>query len=84
MSKSIKVSEMVKRVNKMLAESMCSRVERLAMCTVLEDILFATNNYRGYNFLLQKEVPAGELPGIGISPEGSTVFPDDSRRHYYS
>lgn len=83
MSKTIRVSEVVKKVNQMLAESTCSREERLAMCSVLETILFSTNNYRGYSFLSQKEVPAGEKPGIGMSPEGKTVFPDDSRRWYY-
>ena len=79
--KTIAVAEMTRRVNGMLVHGYSSREERHGMCQVLENMLFATGNYRGYRYLSKREVPAGELPGINLTAEGEP-HPDYQERFH--
>ena len=71
--KTIAVAEMTRRVNEMLVHGYSSREERHGMIQVLENMLFATGNYRGYRYLSKREVPAGELPGINLDTAGNPL-----------
>lgn len=81
----IKISELVSKTNQMLRESTCDAKIREGMIAVLESALHATNQYRGFGYLTQEEVPPGE--NAGILKTGDTnkpvVFPDETRRFYY-
>lgn len=80
--KTIKIAGLIKRVNELNAKSLCSPEIRQGWNALLEDILHQTDNYSGYNYLMQSEVPEGAVPGC-ISSEGKNIFPDETRRRYY-
>lgn len=81
----VKVSEMVKNVNRMLRESTCDAKVREGMIAVLESTLHATGQYNGFGYLTQEEVPPGENAGILKTGDMNrpVVFPDETRRFYY-
>ena len=62
--KTLNVDQLLKDVNESLAISTCSSETRQGMINVLENVLHATGNYRGFGYLDQTKVPTGELPGI--------------------
>lgn len=66
-SKTISVEKIVKSVNSVLASSLHSREFRFGQMMLVENILHSTGNWRGYRFLLQSEVPSGELPGMVVN-----------------
>ena len=68
--KTIAVAEMTRRVNEMLVHGYSSREERHGMIQVLENMLFATGNYRGFRYLTSREITPGELPGINLDDRG--------------
>jgi hypothetical protein len=71
--KTIKVDELRIAVNEILAVSVCSADVRQGQLRVLEHVLHSTDNYRGFRFLSQKDVPAGEKPGINLNADGSVM-----------
>ena len=82
----IKISEIVTIANRLLAKSFGDASEtRTGISNLLCEILEQTNNYDGFKYLRQNEVPTGELPGIifDSSPEHNHQFPDDTRRMYF-
>lgn len=87
--KTFKVEVLKNWVNAMLANSVDDDIRcpqyRYALCTLLEDMLQETGNYKGYWSLRPNEVPEGQKAGIIFddSPEGNHIYPDDSRRHYF-
>ncbi len=65
--KTIDVDVVVDTANLMLKEStVAPRGDqfRRGVTSLLEQILFITNQYGGFRHLAESEVPAGELPGI--------------------
>jgi hypothetical protein len=70
--KTFEVRKLVETVNHMLKHSTCSDAERMAMCTVLERVLFDTNNYAGFCYL--------DLANGGPYVSDDT---NESRRHYF-
>ena len=78
--KTVGVEAIVDQVNASLKESTCSADVRLGMCTVVEQVLMASNNYAGFRYLDATEVPSGQLPGV-IRATNDIV--DDSRRQYF-
>jgi hypothetical protein len=70
MKKTFNVNEYRTMVNEILAKSTCSADMRQGMITMLEEILHQTGNYRGFNYLMQNQVPAGEKPGIFVNSSG--------------
>lgn len=88
--KTVKVETVVGYVNSMLQHSFgsCTTDERMGMIDVLEQILHDTGNYKGYRYLTQDEVPAGEKPGIYYAGDMPAPYPerfkdtDHSRRAY--
>lgn len=77
----VRISDLVNDVNERNSKSTCTPEMRRGWNLLLEGILHNADNYHGYRFLSQREVPEGELPGIA-GTEGKYTFPDDTRRHY--
>lgn len=55
---------------------------RRGIASMLEHVLHATGNYRGFRYLSADDLPAGVPPGIIRDADGHHVFPDESRRRY--
>jgi hypothetical protein len=79
----IKVSDLIANVNGRNAKSTCHPDMRSGWNDLLEDVLFATDNYSGFGYLTAAQVPAGEKPGIAGEP-GNFTHPDETRRIYYT
>jgi len=62
--KTVNVADLIVDVNYTLSQSTCSPDVRQGAINVLEYVLHATGNYRGFRYLTAKEVPADQLPGI--------------------
>jgi hypothetical protein len=78
MAKTIKVVDIIARVNARNRCSTCPAETRQGWNSLLEEVLAATDNYAGFGYLKETEVPRGEQPGIA----GNGTFPDESRRTY--
>ena len=70
MKKTFNIDEYRKMVNDLLAVSTCSADMRQGMINMLEEILHRTGNYKGFQYLMQNQVPAGEKPGIFVNSSG--------------
>ena len=89
--KTMSVAKFLDTMNSCLKNSTCDVAVRDGMLFALEHVLFETGNYAGYRYLLQNEVPEGELPGVRYDEDGN-ILPyetrfldtDGSRRHYYA
>ena len=83
MRKSIRVSELVREVNRLNRESTCEPAMRAGWNDLLAHVLHETGNYSGFGYLEARDVPAGEKPGI-IRDDVSNnhQFPDETRRRY--
>ena len=87
--KTIPVEELVRTINHLLATHTSTPDYALGLIVALEQILNQTNNYRGYQYLEQHEVPKGFQPGI-IWEEGQQgrkeatfLNTDPTRVRYY-
>lgn len=81
--KTFEVNQLILQVNDMCKESTCSPDVRQGMMNLLENVLHETGNYRGFRYLLQDQVPAGEKPGVNydVSENGTMVpHPDYEKR----
>lgn len=77
--KTFEVDTLRQMVNSRLEQSTCSPNERLAMASVLEQVLMATGNYRGYNLLRSEYLPAEEQTDGKVIRDDA----DNSRRRYH-
>lgn len=75
--KTVDVKALVESFNTVFAQSTCDKLIRKGQIIVIENILMTTNNYKGFRYLLQNEVPAGELPGVRHDVRG--ILPPDMR-----
>lgn len=82
--KSIKVEHVKNKINFSLAVSVSSQDTRQGLIWALETILSDTDNYNGFRYLTQDEVPGNELPGI-VWVDGKPDFSntDETRRFYF-
>lgn len=85
--KTVDVAALKAEVNEMLASSTTSPNVRLGMCTVLENVLMSTGNYKGFGYLTADMMPnVNGLPGMHIDANGKVITDretDDTRRYYY-
>ena len=85
--KTLYVEQLKDQVNDILAASVVSADERRGMLKILEHVLHETGNYRGFRYLVLKEVPLGQKPGLVIDEHGSrwvnTLDTDNTRVEYY-
>jgi hypothetical protein len=83
--KTIDVDWVRTKINHMLRVSVTTPDIRYGNCVALELILMETNNYKGFRYLTQDEVPRGQKPGIipRANHMSEPTFPDESRREYY-
>lgn len=91
--KTINVATVIAHINDILRNGISSTEFRLSSMKTAEFILHSTGNFRGYRYLLQNEVPAGQLPGIVITDGSfentsldvafSPEHRDSTRIHYF-
>ena len=62
--KTIKIDDLRIQINKMLKDSICESGTRQGMIGVLTEVLHSTDNYHGFRYLTEDEVPKGQIPGI--------------------
>lgn len=83
----IKVKDLLEKVNSMIARSTCAPEGRKALAVLLSGFLHDTGNYSGFRYLDASEVPAGHLPGIVRTQhpvyDHTVTFPDDTRVEYF-
>jgi len=60
------VTGLVESVNCVLAISTCSSDVRQGEINIVSNMLHSAKMYKGFRYLLQEEVPAGQLPGIVV------------------
>jgi len=91
--KTLSVETLRSEVNRRNRESTCSPEVRQGWNSILESMLMATGNYRGFRFLTPDKVPDGKAPGIkenqgdfplAIGNDNADRFKgtDDTRRAY--
>lgn len=51
--------------------------------TFVEDILMATGNYKGFNYLLKNEVGEGKTFGIEYTTDNGPIFHDQTRIEFF-
>ena len=73
--KTIKVEELVDFCNMLLAKSTAPSVYRNGVMVVVEHFLHETENYKGFRYLLEAEVPEGQLPGINYHDGTPLPYP---------
>jgi len=78
--KTFDVDDFRKRVNETLATSTTSADLRQGIMFAAEFVLNTTGNYHGSRYLTVKEVPAGQRPGINISPIDGQYLEDRGAR----
>ena len=69
--KTANVADIVAQANVMLATSTCDPNIRQGTINLLESILHATGNYRGFRYLDADEVPDNEKPGIILGKDSN-------------
>lgn len=62
--KTFNVVEIITAINDVLKWAGSTPEYRLGQISIAENILHATGNYRGFRYLLESEVPTGQLPGM--------------------
>ena len=81
--KTIQIEWIRTRVNEMLATSLCSPEERMAMASVLTMILHETGNYRGFNYIEWLQDGHEQWKADGKPHDNTPYLGDQSRRVYY-
>ena len=88
--KTIDVRSVIEKINERLRDNITSLDYRWGIISIAESVLFTTGNYTGFRYLLQNEIPAGQLPGvhyIGDMPHPDIELrfhnTDSTRRAYY-
>jgi len=61
------VTKVVTEANEMFAKSICSEDRRQGQIDVISKLLMDAKMYKGFTYLMQDQVPAGELPGIFVN-----------------
>jgi|AntAceMinimDraft_13_1070369.scaffolds.fasta_scaffold44875_2 hypothetical protein len=79
MRKTFNVQELKNKVNEANRASTCSKSRRGGANGLLESILHDTGNYKGFQYLLPKDVPHGEKPGINFFGSDGGCGNDDPR-----
>jgi hypothetical protein len=81
--KTIEVAKILGLVNAKLALATLSQDEKSVLCSLLEDVLMATENYHGFNFITWLEGGYERWVEAG-KPEDRTPFlePEYDRRYY--
>jgi hypothetical protein len=80
--KTVNVNCLREAANNMLATSTSSPEFRLGICVMIEQVLLDSDNYNGFRYLSEKEVPVGGDSGICLAEETNFVN-DRSRRFYF-
>lgn len=81
----IRVSELKDKVNAMLARDSLNQKAKSALCTLIEDVLMETDNYRGFNdiYWMDKGFDEWKAAGEPDFPEKQKFLGLEYNRHYY-
>lgn len=82
--KTVDIVDLIQKINDKNSFSVCTAAERMAWNNFLETILYDADVYIGFGYLPIALVPNGHLPGIAYDKDGKAIFPDESRRVYYT
>ena len=82
--KTIKIDDLRIQINRMLKDSICESNIRRGMIEALTTVLFSTDNYKGFRYLQEHEVPFGQKPGIRWVNDDPDFTDTDSTRVCYS
>lgn len=90
MRKTFKVEELIKVVNAANKSPYGTSEQRHGANSLLEYVLHETDNYKGFKYLREEDLPNVDIDGKRIKPgiifdevNHDHVYPDDSRRMYY-
>lgn len=84
--KTISVEELKDLVNSKNTSSLCNPKQRDGWNVMLEEVLHATDNYNGFNYLRKEQMECDQDPGIitfHFPKPYNHLFLDESRRYYY-
>ena len=86
--KTLDVEDLINTINHVLRTHVGSIDHRKGVQNTIEYVLHKTGNYKGFRYLTNDEVPAGELPGVRYSDDGILPYPErfentDSTRVQY-
>lgn len=86
MRKTIKVEDFKNTINAMLKDTVCPEDVRRGLIASLESVLLETGNYNGFKYLLEHEVPEGQLPGINyeVNTSGNFVPCEDYNKRFFN
>ena len=77
MKKTFKVENLINEVNRLNVESTCDPKLRIGWNSLLETVLFETDNYKGYVLIEFKKI----IDKVGYNQETKKIV-DDTRRRY--
>lgn len=80
MSKTIKIIDLIHKVNDMNKISTCSKDARSGWNSFLADIMHKSDVYAGFSYLDSNQVPKDCLPGIRWNNEGPDFSNTDETR----
>ena len=83
--KTVNVKAIIEEANEILATSAMDPSFRMGVQRMVETILHSSNNYHGFRYLADYEIPYGERPGIFLNEDGTFSFEhtDKTRVHYF-
>lgn len=81
MRKTIDVVDVVEIANRMLRAEASTKGQREGVISLVESILHATENYRGYNYQNSEHAVPGDPVAVGTTR--LRVGFDETRRFYY-
>ena len=77
--KTIDVELMKRRLNFILKTDEASEESRKTVVTIMEFMLFETNNYNGFSYLTKNDLGEGVTPGVNVDERGMVLEDYDAR-----
>lgn len=80
-----RVSELKDKVNGMLAKDTLDQKAKASLCSLIEDVLMETDNYRGFNdiYWMDKGFDEWKAAGEPDFPEKQKFMGLEYNRHYF-
>lgn len=77
-NKTIPVFNVIDNINSKLASRNFNRDQREVLCTLAEEILFETGNYKGFRYLNRYDLDSDIIPGVRVDEHGK-LLPEEER-----
>lgn len=75
--KTVNVSMIVDYCNTRLGAFEFTKSERESLISLCDNVLLSIDNYKGFRYLTNNELPRDELPGVRYN--GTDILPPDER-----